>query len=108
MNILLLTSASLAFSFSVLLIIYSGHAQAEGLPQGSLFASGKAMMLGYLGLICTIGIHIAKQEWAGLFASAAIAYFIFTPITLSWLQSRVQLLSIIGLPISIVAMLISK
>jgi hypothetical protein len=108
MNILLLTAASLAFSFSVLLIIYSGHAQAEGLPQGSIFASGKAMMLGYVGLICTIGIHIAKLEWTGLFASAAIAYFILTPVTLSWLQSRVQLLSIIGLPTSIVAMLVVK
>jgi hypothetical protein len=108
MNIPFLIAASFAFSFCVLLIIYSGHAQAEGLPQGTLFASGRAMMLGYIGLLCSIGIHILKLEWTGLFASAAIAYFILTPVTLSWLQARVQLLSVIGLPISIVAMLITK
>jgi len=96
---------SAGFSLSVLMVIYQGHAQEKGMQQGLFFASGKAMLMGYAGLIATLSISLAKGGMVDTLICGAISCFVVTPLLLSFLGYLVQPLTLIGLPISIIIML---
>ncbi|WP_146183873.1 hypothetical protein [Limnohabitans sp. T6-20] len=93
-----LLGAVIAMSASVLLIIYSGHANQHGLMQGTYFQSGKAMLLGWLGLLASILICFFKTGTWDLLIAVALSYFLSIPILLSWFREKVQIMSLIGLP----------
>jgi len=86
------------------LIIYSGHANEKGLPQGSFFANGKAMIGGYVGAAASVGLTLSKGSVIDLLIAAAISFFVAAPILLGWLRSSVQITSIIGLPTGLLLM----
>ncbi len=97
--------AIIAISSSVLLIIYSGHASERGLMQGTYFQSGKAMLLGWIGLLVSIVICFSKGDMWDLLTVVALSYFISTPVLLALFRAKVQLMSLIGLPVGLYLML---
>ena len=96
-----LLGAVISLSASVLLIIYSGHATARGLMQGAYFQSGKAMILGWIGLLVSLVICFSKTDIWDLLIAVALSYFLSIPILLSWFREKVQIMSLIGLPVGL-------
>lgn len=94
-----LLGAVISMSASVLLIIYSGHASERGLVQGSYFQSGKAMLLGWLGLLASVITCFSKTDIWDLLIAVALSCFLSVPILLSWFREKVQIMSLIGLPV---------
>ena len=93
---------------SVILVIYSGHASERGMPQGTFFASGKAMLLGYAGLLTAAVITFTKDGFFSLLIVAGLSVFIFSPIALAMLRVNAQFISLAGFWIGLLISLMTN
>jgi hypothetical protein len=80
---------------SYLLIAYSPTANQRGWPQGTFFNSGKAAILGWLGLIGGLIASYMTSGFTGLLG-VGIGTWLLTGAVLGWFRSQSQIISVIG------------
>lgn len=93
---------------SVLLVIYSGHASSRGMQQGTFFAGGKAMLLGFAGLLTAAVIAFTKDGLFSMLIVGGLSIIIFSPVALAVLRVNSQIASIFGFLIGLIISLSSK
>jgi hypothetical protein len=96
MSDILFFGLSLLTTASLMLVIYSGHASERGMVQGMFFVTGKAMIMGFAGLLIAAVITFIKDGFVSLLIIGGLSMFIFSPIVLSTLKHNAQIFGIFG------------
>lgn len=104
----LLFSSLFALTCGILLITYSHRAGNSGMNQGTFYSSGKAAILGFVGVAITIASACSKSELTDVVIVGLIAFFITMPFAFKWFGEKVQIFAPIGLAIGVILTLSAR